>query len=140
MAVLNFNGALRTYLLADATLADLVAQRIYAVPAPQNATEPYVVIQRISKNPLSNLSGSDNVVVDRWQIDAYALTIDSAEAIAKAIFDRLQLKNHETWSGYKVYSAKFDNENYFPEPFGNGSEQMYHRIQQDFMIKHQYEI
>lgn len=140
MAVENFQGALRAYLLSDPAIAGLVSTRIYSSPAPQSVSVPYVVISYQGKLAMNTLSAFSGVITDRWQIDAYGSTADSVQAVAKAIFNKLHLKNHETWSGYKVYSAKFDNENDLSEPLNNGSENMYHRIQQDFLIKHVHEI
>lgn len=140
MSVQNFQGALRTYLLSDAALSALVSDRIYSFTAPQNTIKPYVIIQYISRNTIDNLVDFSGRVIDRWQIDAYAETADEVQSVANAIFEKLHLKHHETWSGYKVDSVKFDNDNSFPEPVDNGSEKVYHRIQQDFFIKHQFKI
>lgn len=139
MAVTNFQGALRLYLLSDAAVDALVDTKIYSVPIPQNATLPYATLQKISKETLDTLSGFENVVIERWQIDSYADSKDEAQALSKAIFDALHMQNHETWSGYKIYSVKFENENDLSVSADDGSEDMYHRIQQDFMIKRSYE-
>jgi len=134
MAVTTFQGALRNYLLADATIASLVGVKIYKT-APQNAVRPYITIGKISKVTIDNLSGFLGVVEERWQTDSYGSNLDNAEAVAKAVFNRLHCKIYETWSGYKIYLCKFDNENDLSESEIEGSEKMIHRIQQDFMIK-----
>ena len=139
MAVVNFQGALATYLAADTTLAALIGSKLYSPPAPQNTAAPYATLQKIGKmETIDTLNGFSSVVRERWQLDAYGSTIDSAEAVAKAIFDRLHMKSDTTWSNYKIYLSKFDNENVFDDSDDNGSEEMTHRIQQDFLIKRSY--
>ena len=49
------------------------------------------------------------------------------------------MKNNETWIGYKIYLSRLDNDNNLSEADNDGSEDMYHRIQQDFKIKRSYE-
>lgn len=138
MTVQNFQGALRAYLLDDDTIQTLISSRIYAFPAPQDTDDSYAVIQKISKVAQNNLDGFDNIVSERYQIDVYSVELDTSESIAKAIFDRLHMKNHISMSDYFVYLIQFDNENETAEPENNGSESVYYRISQDFTIKHSY--
>jgi hypothetical protein len=138
MAVVNFKGALRTYLLADTPLAALVGVKIYSPAAPQNTIRPYVTIRKISRVTIDNLTVFNSVVEERWQTDSYGSDPDNTEAVAKAVFDRLHMKILETWSGYKIYLSKFDNENDLSESEIEGSENMIDRIQQDFYIKRNY--
>ena len=100
MAVENFMGALRAYLLSDSTIAGYVGERVDDPPAPQDEDLPYIVIQKISKTTIDNLNDTNNAVTDRWQVDVYSDDIDDAGAIALAVHSKLHLKNHETWSGY----------------------------------------
>lgn len=139
MAVVNFKGALRSYVLADATVATLIGLKFYSPAAPQGTLAPYATFQKIDKDTFDNLSGFQDVVQERWQIDAYGTDGDNTEAIAKAIFDRLHMKIYETWSGYKIHLSKYDSENDFSELDIEGGEKNIHRIQQDFLIKRSYE-
>lgn len=139
MAVTNFQGALRLYLLSDSAVAAIVGTKIYSVPVPQSAEMSYVTLQKISKETLDTLNGFEGVIIERWQIDAYASTKSEAQALEKAIFDALHMKNNDVWSGYKIYLSRFDGDNDLSEPATDGSEDMYHRIQQDFKIKRSYE-
>ena len=139
MAVENFQGALRLYLMSDAAISAIVDTKIYAIPVPQNASLPYATIQRIGKETWNTLSNFSDVIIERWQIDAYAATASEVQAIEKAVFNKLHAKHHETWSGYKIEKSWFDNDNDLSEPANDGSEKMYHRIQQDFKIKRSYE-
>lgn len=139
MSVQNFQGALRLYLLSDAAISAIVGTKIYAIPIPQNANLPYITIQDITHETIDTLSGFTGVITDRWQVDAYAASVTEVHALKKAIFDALHMKNNETWSGYKIYLSRFDGDNDLSEPAADGSEDMYHRIQQDFKIKRSYE-
>ena len=139
MAVTNFQGALRLYLLSDAAVAAIVGAKIYSVPVPQSAALPYATLQYISQETVDTLSGFEGVVIERWQIDAYAASAGDALALKKAIFDALHFIDHTTWSGYKIHSCKFDSDNNLTEKDDDGSENIYHRIQQDFKIKRSYE-
>lgn len=139
MAVTNFKGALRTYLLADATIAALIGLKFYSPAAPQGTAAPYSTFQKIDKNTIDNLAGFQSVVEERWQIDAYGADGDNAEAIAKAIFNRLHMKIYESWSGYKIHFSRYDSENDLSELEIEGGEKQVHRIQQDFLIKRSYE-
>lgn len=140
MAVVNFKGALRSYLLADAAIIALVGQRIYSPVAPQGVTKPYLIIQKIGKQErLKTTTALSGVVMERWQIDAYSDDSDQCEALAKAVCDGLDLKYDENWSGYKIYLSEWENENNLSESEIEGSETMSNRIQQDFSIKRSYE-
>lgn len=139
MAVVNFKGALRTYLLADAAISALIGARIYSPVAPQNTPKPYLIIQKIGKQErLKTTTALSGVVTERWQIDAYSDDSDQAEALAQLVNDRLDLKYNENWSGYKIYLSEWENENNLSESAAEGSEIMSNRIQQDFMIKRSY--
>jgi hypothetical protein len=64
---------------ADATdsppvYATAAENRIYALVLPDNTTKPAVVFQRITNNPINNLSGHSGVDNPRIQVDSYAAT------------------------------------------------------------------
>lgn len=138
MTVINFNGALRTYILADTTVSTLIDTKFYSIPAPQNVIMPYCIFQCISVNPMDNIVTFDNVVVERWQIDCYGSTEDSVQSINKAIFDRLHMKLYLTMSGYFVHAINFENSYPIDEPKGAGTSDFYKKISMDFRIKRNY--
>ena len=136
MAVANFHGALRAKLLADATTAGLVVARIHNPPAPQGVTLPYLTIQRISQVSIDTIAIFNGVVEERWQIDAYAATIDECEALRIAVFEALHYQHSVTWSGYKVYQCRLENEADDVDATNDGDAQgAYKRSTMDFMIK-----
>jgi Protein of unknown function (DUF3168) len=138
MSVVNFKGALRSYLESDPAVLSLVGQKIYSPKAPQGVTGEYIVFSKVNKMELEKLDSAPGVVEERYQIDAYSSDVDKAEEIARAVRDRMQLKNHENWSGYKVYLSRQENENDLSELEIEGAETDIGRIQQDFYIKRSY--
>ena len=139
MSVENFQGALRIYLLSDVVISALVGDDIFSIPVPQNHKPPFITIQFIDDEVYNDLYGFNGVIIERWQIDVYSEDIDELHALKKAVFDKLHMKHGENWSGYKIYLSKSENTNYISEPKDDGSENIYHRIQQDFKIKRSYE-
>lgn len=138
MSVVNFNGALKTYLLADVTLSGLIGTKFYALLASQKATLPYCTFQKISTQTIDNIVSFDNVIMERWQIDCYGATMDSVETVKKAVFDRLHKKLYLTMSNYFVHTINFESEYYMNEPTGDGTSESYERISLDFLIKRNY--
>jgi hypothetical protein len=77
--------SVRTYLLANATVAGLIVDRIYPDIVEQDATLPAVAVSKISTthdHTLSNLAGLAHV---RLSFDCYADTRGIANQVAEAI-------------------------------------------------------
>ena len=66
-------------------ITNLVEQRIYSRPVPQGAALPYLLIDRVSEIPEHHFTGSTAHSRDLWQIDCYAETDLSNEAIKEAV-------------------------------------------------------
>jgi hypothetical protein len=77
--------AIRTILLADATVSGLVATRVYSGTMPQRGTFPLITLKKVDK--LSDLTLDDAVGpnVLRVQVDCWAQTVDGARALAVAV-------------------------------------------------------
>jgi hypothetical protein len=69
-------------LLTGATDAGM---EVHPVIAPDSATTPYIVYQRVSGNSENVLSGDSGLVNTRMQIDIYADTYGAAVTIARQI-------------------------------------------------------
>lgn len=137
MAVSNFQGALREYLVANAVVSTLIGERIYTRPAPSNLSADYVVMQLISESDVDGtLSAGSGVQIDRWQFDIFAKGIDDAHAIKIAIFEALNYVHHITMTGYKVIFAKRESGVDNWDSAQNGAEDGWSRLTQDYMIKH----
>jgi hypothetical protein len=89
----DLRPALRAYLLADATVSAAVGgSRIHPTILPQGtngAAVPAVVWNVISEATDHHMQGASGLVMVRMQVDAYAATPDEADALARAIKDRI---------------------------------------------------
>lgn len=75
--------------------------RVYAFgQAPQGVTRPYIVWQMITGSPENNLSQRPDFDSSTIQVDIYALTAQSAEAVRLAARDAIEPVTHITsWGG-----------------------------------------
>ncbi len=80
---------LRAHLLADASIAALVAARIYPLRLPQAATFPAIVITRISELRYDTLNATGTLARPRYQVDSWARTHDGATALGALCRRRL---------------------------------------------------
>jgi hypothetical protein len=79
----------RRYLLGHASIAALVAQRIYTPILPQKVTFPAIQLQLISDIDALHLRGPIGLPTDRIQLDAWAMTRDSALGLGRLCRQRL---------------------------------------------------
>lgn len=59
--------------------------RIYAMRAPQNATAPFVIYQRVSSERWRHINGPTGMIQATVQIDSYASTYHAAKELALLI-------------------------------------------------------
>ena len=76
---------LLTELRGDAGVSALVGTRVWQEFAPQNAALPYITFQRTSTATTLTLDGVDTLRNIRYQLDIYAATIASANAVKSAV-------------------------------------------------------
>lgn len=76
---------LRSLLLAEATITDLVGQRVYVNQADQSAASPYIVISTIDTNPMLALDGTYGMRSAEIDIDCWAAGYIDAKTVAKAV-------------------------------------------------------
>lgn len=69
---MSVEDAIVARLEAHAGVAGLVVDRIYPLEAPQDAETPYIVYQRISGVPVSNLAEDTNITDARYQLYAFS--------------------------------------------------------------------
>lgn len=60
-------------------------KRIYAMRAPQNAKEPFIIYQRVSSERWRHLQGPSGMVQAMMQIDFYHATYNGARDLALAM-------------------------------------------------------
>jgi Protein of unknown function (DUF3168) len=69
---LDLEFQVRAFLLAVRAVADIVADRIYPAPAPQNAPSPFVTFQRISVDRNYTIYGPAALTGAVLQIDCWS--------------------------------------------------------------------
>ncbi len=120
---------LRAALIADGDFSTLVGSRVYPDIAPQEASRPYVVYQRVSaRRPYAN-DGSRNLAQPRI---VYTVEANSRD-IARQIVARIVAVG-ETWQGTTVGSSKIrrteidDETDTVERPVGGDEEAVYEAL------------
>lgn len=137
---MTIETGLRAHLIADATLAALVVDRVYPMPAPQNAGYPFVTWQRISGERVFSLGGPSGLAYPRFQIDVWSDSRENrpaggapyleSRAIADAIRRALDGFNG-TLDGIRVSAILLDERDLFENEGGIT------RVSMDFRIWHE---
>lgn len=89
----NIAQGLKTFVLADATVAGLVGARMYSTKTPQNPTTPYIRYGLQSGQSFNSTDGPSGLENPVFQIDAIADTYAGAVALYDAI--RLRLNGYK---------------------------------------------
>lgn len=122
---------IRALLLADAAVADLIADRAYPSVRPQGSALPALVLSMISFTPDYHMRGETHMS-QRIQIDAYGRTYSEMATLAAAVFAVL--------SGFRGVQGAIDFQGVFLaagrdffDPAGEEGSRV-HRRSMDFMI------
>lgn len=127
-------GALRTYLLQLKNVSDITI-RIYSAPAPEGATNPLIMLSRVSGDSTRTNAGILGRSEEVWQIDCYADTDLQCEQLKEAV--RRGLDGFSgTMGSFDVYSCAFEQVNDLSFIEGDGSENSEHRKELEFRIIH----
>lgn len=90
MTVANPRPALRTYLLADSAISDLVGgDRIYPQILPQGMEDDSVAYTRVSEQSDHHMQGPSGLCSGRFQINAWSKNADDACTLADLIKARI---------------------------------------------------
>lgn len=85
MSLADIRVGLRTFLLADASVAALVGTRIYPVKLPQGMNGSSIVFNEISGQGDHHNEGPSGLVRVRMQIGAWSTMADGAHALFLAV-------------------------------------------------------
>lgn len=80
-------SAVRSYILAQSSVTDLIAQRLYLFRLPQNPTLPAATIAKVSGRHEHTLADRVSLQHSRMQVECHSTTFLGAEALAKAIYE-----------------------------------------------------
>ena len=86
---MSIAGDIRTFLLADVTLAALIGTRLYPLILPQDPTVPAITFQWISGQRAHAADGAVGLASPRVQFDCWAETYLDVEATFEALRKRL---------------------------------------------------
>lgn len=89
---MDWQGALRARLTAAAPVTALVGQKIYWEQAPQGTVRPYLTMLDVTQLLPQHLKGFD-LEFARVQVDVWANTYASKQAIMQAVIDALVPSN-----------------------------------------------
>lgn len=73
--------AVRSLIIADATLLGLLGSRLYPAPLPEQPTYPALIYQQISDVNYSSHQGSSNLARTRLQLTIWGNSYDSVKVI-----------------------------------------------------------
>lgn len=87
--MIDIRAAVRSWLLADAGIAAIVATRAYPGELPQGVRSTSLVYNTISEQGDYHMSGPSGLALCRMQIDAWAQTPDDAAVLANLVKERM---------------------------------------------------
>ena len=87
---MTLEDALYTKLTGTTAVSDLVGDRVYPAPLPQNIADPCISFQRIDTPREYSLTGYANLASPRIQVDCWAETYEGATALANAVRQAVQ--------------------------------------------------
>lgn len=81
--------SLRTFLLADTEISDLVGTRIYSVENPQKPTYPFINFMRTGGRRQYSMDGQSTVSPSQFEINCYDDVLEDARTLCDAVRTRL---------------------------------------------------
>lgn len=127
--------ALRTKLLSYSTVSSLIGQRMYPDVLVEGATLPAVVYYVISTQRDHMLSGVGKSAHARVNIECYARTRSTCNAISKAIRETGIDSFRGVVSGYAFDGVDFDSgDEYMQEPPTDGNQEHRYIVSFDLLV------
>lgn len=130
----SFRASLRAFLLADTGLTALIGNRIYSSIAPEDVTDPYLVINDVSNFARFDMNSEDGQDEERIQIDIYSQKYITCININSIIRSLLNRKHQYDIGNYYIYSSNLENIVEFNEKDSDGTENIWERISVDYMF------
>jgi len=85
-------------------ISNIVDNKIFSFPAPQNVEHPYIMISRVGNETENVLGGALDFENDVFQIDVYSGDYGEANSLEDVIVTALNMVNHTTIGNYHVFS------------------------------------
>lgn len=128
---MDMEGALRARLLADATAAAIVGQRVYWVDRPQSSVLPDVTFSIIGDDRAQDMKGFVGMRQTRVRADCRATSYAGAKALSEAVI--AALVGDGTFYGIRFGRAEVEGPQDIPE---RTETQLIHRKIPDLLIWH----
>ena len=135
-----FEDGFYVYLQTKSSITNLVGTRIYPLRMPQRSASsdtvyPCITYQRISSRPVKHMTAAAPLQEARLQVDCWAATYASADALADAL--RLALDGYRgLWGSDVIRCCHLENTMALHEEPWGGDEQGVFRMSQDYLIWH----
>lgn len=130
---MSANKIVYNILSNNSALTALISTRLNPVRIPQESLFPAVSYHIISEVPSPTKSGHSRTEFARVQINAYGITLASAESVSSAIrtaFEAVNLPN--TFNGVKCQTIEYDGENQTADDTANFAG--LYQVSQDYII------
>ena len=126
---------LRTFLVADETLSDLVDSRIYPMRLPQSPTYPCVTYSRISHQHGHHFDNPAGHATPRIQLDFWADDFSTCKEMSEATRGILAGYSGQIES-VNAMSVVLEDEIHLHEPPQHATDEWLYHITQDYYILH----
>lgn len=130
---MSANKIVYNILSNNVALTALISTRLNPVRIPQESLFPAVSYHIISEVPSPTKSGHSRTEFARVQVNAYGITLASAESVSSAIrtaFEAVNLPN--TFNGIKCQTIEYDGENQTADDTANFAG--LYQVSQDYII------
>ena len=108
---MSANKIVYNILSNNAALTALISTRLNPVRIPQESSFPAVSYQLVSEIPNPTKSGHSRTEFARVQVNAYGITLASAESVASAIRNAFEVVTlPATFNNIKCQTIEFDGE------------------------------
>ena len=107
---MSIYSAIRSILVADATLTGLVGSKIYPNAAPQGTQSTFVVINVISNLPTNTKAQASTMDRYRIQVSTFSTDFDTCQTVKNRIRVLPENVINTTSSGTTIQVSQFQNE------------------------------
>ena len=127
--------SLRTYLLAESVVTDICGQRIWMKRLKQNESIPAIAIRTISETHDHSVDGLAGTVSTRIQLECFAVTSETARALAYACISCGIDSQKGTYDGTDIRSVMVeDGIREYEDEDTSGGDYQRHVASIDFMV------
>ncbi len=99
-----------TKLSGTTTITNIVGKRIYPQLAPDKASKPYLVYNRISGPREQIMGGKSGVAYPRIQITCWASTYTAVKTLAEAVRMALEAVVNTAWGTVTILACIFEGD------------------------------